>query len=202
MDCPRCGRYARRPPTTLARFVTCMSARSRALRRANLVDALRSFGASVPWLCLVALAGDSVVDIAFSRAHLDSGHPLLVLAPMGVLPAHQGRGAGAALVSEGLRRAAETEFPLVAVVGHAAYYPRFGFEPAAALGLEAPFDLPAEAWRAYRLPEYTPAARGTVVYPEAFAVRRARRWRPGLTLASARGWSSTRWSGCAAVVVT
>jgi putative acetyltransferase len=137
---------------------------------ANLVDALRSSGASVPWLCLVALAGDSVVDIAFSRAHLDSGHPLLVLAPMGVLPAHQGRGAGAALVSEGLRHAAETEFPLVAVVGHAAYYPRFGFEPAAALRLEAPFDLPAEAWMAYRLPEYTPAARGTVVYPEAFAV--------------------------------
>ena len=55
------------------------------------------------------------------------------------------------------------------VVGHPEYYPRFGFEPAGALGLEAPFDLPAAAWMEYRLPAYTPAARGRVIYPQAFA---------------------------------
>ena len=50
-----------------------------------------------------------------------------------------------ALVSEGLRHAAQTDFPLVVVVGLPEYYPRFGFEPAGAMGV-----------------------RGTVVYPVAF----------------------------------
>lgn len=137
---------------------------------ADLVDALRASGVHVPELCLVVLRGDAVVGhIAFSRARLDSGHPVLALAPMGVLPEHQRQGVGSALVSEGLRRAAETDFPLVVVLGHPAYYPRFGFEPADALGLGAPFAVPAEAWMMRRLPAYRRDARGTVVYPEAFA---------------------------------
>ena len=137
---------------------------------ADLVEALRSSGVHVPELCLVALQGGSVVGhIAFSRAQLDSGHPVLALAPVGVVPAHQRRGAGSALISEALRRAAETDFRLVAVVGHAGYYPRFGFEPAAGLGVTAPFDVEAAAWMAYRLPAYRREARGTVVYPDAFA---------------------------------
>ena len=94
---------------------------------------------------------------------------MLALAPMAVLPEHQRSGAGSALVTESLRRARETDFPLVIVVGHPEYYPRFGFEPAEALGLEAPFELPSEAWMAYRLPAYAPAATGTVIYPPAFA---------------------------------
>jgi putative acetyltransferase len=88
---------------------------------------------------------------------------------MAVLPGHQRSGAGAALLTESLRRARETDFPLVIVVGHPDYYPRFGFEPARALGLEAPFEVPSEAWMAYRLPAYTSAATGTVTYPQAFA---------------------------------
>jgi putative acetyltransferase len=136
---------------------------------ADLADALRASGDHVPELCLVATYRGSVVGhIAFSRARLDSGHDVLALAPMGVVPERQKRGAGSALVSEGLRRAAETDFPLVVVVGHADYYPRFGFEPAGALGVHAPFELPAEAWMAYRLATYSPDLRGTVAYPEAF----------------------------------
>ena len=138
---------------------------------AALVDALRESGAHVPELCLVVLAHDGPIagHIAFSRARLDSGPEVLALAPMAVLPGYQRSGAGSALVAEGLRRAAETDFPVVIVVGHPEYYPRFGFEPANALGLEAPFEVPAEAWMAYRLPAYTPAAAGTVIYPHAFA---------------------------------
>lgn len=137
---------------------------------AQLVEALRDDDAHVPELCLVAIHEGSVVGhIAFSRARLAFGPQVLALAPMAVLPEHQRHGAGSALVSDGLQRAAETHFPLVIVVGHADYYPRFGFASAGALGITAPFDVPPEAWMAYRLPAYTPEARGTVVYPEAFA---------------------------------
>jgi putative acetyltransferase len=137
---------------------------------ARLVEALRDSDVHVPELCLVAFLDGSVVGhIAFSRARLASGPQVLALAPMAVLPQYQRRGAGSALVSEALRRAAKTRFPLVVVVGHAEYYPRFGFESADALGIKAPFDMPTEAWMAYRLPAYTPEARGTVLYPDAFA---------------------------------
>jgi putative acetyltransferase len=137
---------------------------------ANLVDALRAARAHVPELCLVALDRSSVVGhVAFSRAHLSSGSAVLALAPIGVLPEYQRRGAGSALIRGALTRAAQTEFPLVIVVGHAAYYPRFGFEPAEALGVHAPFPMPPETWLAHRLPAYRTDARGTVAYPEPFA---------------------------------
>jgi putative acetyltransferase len=136
---------------------------------AQLVEALRESDVHAPALCLVALQDRSVVGhIAFSRARLETGPEVLALAPMAVLPEYQRQGAGSALISEALARAAETRFPVVVVVGHADYYPRFGFEPANALGIEAPFDVPPEAWMAHRLPAYTREARGTVVYPDAF----------------------------------
>lgn len=136
---------------------------------ADLVDALRASQVHVPELCLLALRAGAVVGhIAFSRARLDSGHPVLALAPMAVVPEHQRQGVGSALNSEALRRAAETDFPLVVVVGHPAYYPRFGFESANRLGVAAPFAVPAEAWMAHRLPAYRPEVCGTVIYPEPF----------------------------------
>jgi predicted N-acetyltransferase YhbS len=136
---------------------------------ADLVDALRAAGDLVGELCLVAERGGAVVGhIAFSRARLESGDEVLALAPVGVLPAHQGTGAGSALNREGLERAARTEFPLVVVLGHAGYYPRFGFGPASALGVIAPFAVPAENWMALRLPAYRPSARGTLRYAAAF----------------------------------
>ena len=135
-----------------------------------LVEALRRSDAHVPELCLVALeAGEVVAHIAFSRARLGSGHDVLALAPMGVLPELQGRGYGTALVTEALRRAAETAYGLVVVVGHAGYYPRFGFEPARPLGIIAPFPVPDEAWMVHALPRYEPRMRGTLTYADAFA---------------------------------
>jgi putative acetyltransferase len=136
---------------------------------ADLVDALRTAGAHVPELCLVALAGDAVVGhVMFSEARLRNGEPVLALAPMGVLPDRQRRGIGAALARESLARAAGTSRPLVVVVGHGAYYPRFGFEPGEKHGIVCPFPVPAEAWMVHLLPAYRPEVRGTVVYPAAF----------------------------------
>jgi putative acetyltransferase len=137
---------------------------------AKLVDDLRMEGALVRDLCLVATEGEAVIGhIAFSRAMLDpSGHEILVVAPMGVLPDHQRQGVGMQLIGQSMRRAALTDFPLVSVLGHPEYYPRFGFEPARPLGVDPPFDVPDEAWMARKLPRYTDEAKGTVRYADAF----------------------------------
>ena len=137
---------------------------------ADLVEALRAEGAHVPELCLVAEeSGEVIGHVMFSRAGLGGGE-VLALAPVGVLPARQGQGVGSALCREGLRLAGTTGYPLVIVLGHAGYYPRFGFEPARPLGIEAPFEVPDESWMACRLPRYDAAARGTVRYARAFGL--------------------------------
>jgi len=136
---------------------------------ADLVDALRGHGA-LPELCLVAEEDDRLVGhICFSEATLASGHPVLALAPMAVVPERQRAGIGSGLVLAGLENARTTGFALVVVVGHPEYYPRFGFERASAIGLEYPGEVPDEAWMALRLPAYEPAARGVVVYAPPFA---------------------------------
>jgi putative acetyltransferase len=141
------------------------------IAEAKLVDELRAAGDLVPELCLVAEEGGAVVGhIAYSRARLDSGHEVLALAPMAVLPERQRHGIGSALVRQSLERAAGTEFPLVVVLGHPEYYPRFGFEPGAAHGVLDPYGVAPEAWMVHLLPAYTPHARGLVTYAEAFSL--------------------------------
>jgi putative acetyltransferase len=136
---------------------------------ADLVDALRAVGDHMPDLCLVAVEGDAVVGhLFFSVARLASGDEVLALAPMAVTPDRQRDGIGSRLVEDGLQRASATAFPLVVVLGHPGYYPRFGFEPAGAYGVRAPWDVPAEAWMVLRLPAYRPEARGLVSYAAAF----------------------------------
>jgi putative acetyltransferase len=141
------------------------------IAEAKLVDGLRAAGDLVAELCLVAEEdGEVVGHIAYSRAGLDSGHHVLALAPMAVLPERQRGGIGSALVRESLDLAARSEFPLVVVLGHPEYYPRFGFEPGAAHGVLDPYGVPPEAWMVHLLPAYTPEARGLVTYAEAFAL--------------------------------
>jgi putative acetyltransferase len=136
---------------------------------ADLVDALRGSDAWLPDLSLVAEDDRDVVGHAlFTIAGLDSSAEVLSLAPMAVLPGRQRSGIGGALVREGLERARATAYPLVAVLGHAEYYPRFGFEPGSAYGITTPYDVPDEVWMVLPLPGYDPGIRGEIVYPPAF----------------------------------
>jgi len=74
------------------------------------------------------------------------------------------------LINEGLEQAKAAGYPSVIVLGHADYYPRFGFKSASLWGIQAPFDVPDEAFMALEL---TPGAlkdvSGVVQYSEAFS---------------------------------
>ena len=95
---------------------------------------------------------------------------ILMLSPLGVLPARQGRGIGAALTRAALDIADARDEPLVVVQGHPGYYPRFGFVPGRTIGVLPPEHLGAidRAWMARRRPGGDPTVRGRVTYPPAF----------------------------------
>ena len=61
------------------------------------------------------------------------------LAPMSVLPEFQRQGIGSQLVESGLRTVREAGHPFVVVLGHAEYYPRFGFVPASRWGISSEY---------------------------------------------------------------
>jgi putative acetyltransferase len=100
----------------------------------------------------------------------DSSRRVLELGPMSVEPERQRRGIGSALVREALRRAEDRSEPLVLVLGHPTYYPRFGFSPASELGIAPPDpSIPDEVFMAIALRAYDPALRGRVAFPPAFS---------------------------------
>ena len=133
---------------------------------AEIVDALRASHDHVPALCPVAeqegeLAGHGVGHVERARA--------LALGPLAVAPARQNAGIGSALMHAVIERASATEFPLIALLGHPAYYPRFGFRPAAeTFGITTKYEAPPEAWMALALPAYEPHLRGRFDYPDGF----------------------------------
>jgi putative acetyltransferase len=61
------------------------------------------------------------------------------LAPVAVLPAFQNQGIGGELIRAGNARCAELGLEAIVVLGHADYYPRFGFSARTAESLQAPF---------------------------------------------------------------
>lgn len=139
---------------------------------AGLVDALRKdAGAWLPGLSHVALAGEEPVGHALlTRCHIDDS-PALALAPCAVLPGQQGRGAGSAAVRSVLEAAREAGERTVVVLGHPAYYPRFGFSPCSGFGIAPPAgqEWPDEAFLALSLDSGRPPS-GTVRYAAAFGL--------------------------------
>ncbi len=94
---------------------------------------------------------------------------VLAIGPVAVLPELQSRGIGSALMSAAMGLAIARAVPALVLLGHPAYYPRFGFGSARSVGLEPPAAAwPDAAWMARLLPAWTDAMRGTVRYPEAF----------------------------------
>ncbi|MEY9874213.1 putative acetyltransferase [Streptacidiphilus sp. MAP12-33] len=137
---------------------------------ADLVDALREDAeAWLPQYSVVAFAPDDEIvgHALLTRCHVD-GVPALALAPVAVLPAWQRQGAGAAMTRALLATAHAAGEQLVLVLGHPAYYPRFGFVPASGYGIRPPFEVPDEAMMALALDPGRPVPGGSIRYATAF----------------------------------
>jgi putative acetyltransferase len=66
---------------------------------------------------------------------------------MAVLPEHQRRGVGSRLVETGNRQLHIAGCPFIVVLGHAAFYPRFGFRPARTIGVTCEWDVPDDVFQ-------------------------------------------------------
>lgn len=114
----------------------------------RLVEALRKNGGVL--LSLVAIADGRVVGhILYSTVSIESGGKQTTgagLGPMAVLPELQRQGIGVKLVEEGNRRLREAGAPFIVVLGHPAYYPRFGFIPARRCGLRCEWKVSENAF--------------------------------------------------------
>lgn len=102
---------------------------------------LREGAAATPELCFTALVGTLLVGSIRLSPLTVGGEPALLLGPLAVDPAFEGRGIGAALMEMSLGRAREDGHRLVILVGDEPYYARFGFRRTpAGLDLPAPVD--------------------------------------------------------------
>jgi len=140
---------------------------------ANLVDQLRADGdILLEWTA--EIDGEIVGAVQYSPLRLarPSGETLAAaLAPLAVRPAHQRQGLGARLVEATLPLLrARGDLESVVVLGHPAYYPRFGFSAdAASATLIDPFDAGA-AFMALPLTQDAPAGRARPIYAPAFGL--------------------------------
>lgn len=129
-----------------------------------IVAALRKADALT--ISLVAeLAGRVVGHVAFSPVTLSDGTPdWYGLGPVSVLPEHQRRGIGGALIREGLSRLRTRGARGCCLVGHPEYYKRFGFQNPVGLAHEG---VPPEVF--FVLPFDGRCPQGTVQFHDAFA---------------------------------
>jgi putative acetyltransferase len=138
---------------------------------ADLIEALRTRGQVL--LSLVAERGTELVGhCLFSPVTLAAGGNICAvvgLGPMAVIPALQRQGIGTLLVQYGLEHCRQADYDGVVVLGHAAYYPRFGFAPASRYAIRCEYDVPDEVFMAieFRLGALQECA-GTAKYQPEF----------------------------------
>ena len=138
----------------------------------RIIEALGRDGLIV--LSLVATEDTKVLGhILFSRlgVEVDGAKVRAVaLAPMAVLPGHQSKGIGSALIRRGLELLPGLGIEAVILVGHVDFYPRFGFSPALASHLASPFQG-SGAFMALELkPGALAGTEGVCRYPAAFGL--------------------------------
>ena len=111
---------------------------------ADLVRMLEGDGDAL--VSLVAERDGAIVGhVLFSRMDVEADGSMLPaagLAPVSVLPGSQGQGIGDRLIRAGLDALREQGVAISFVLGHAEYYPRFGYSPELAARFASPFAGP------------------------------------------------------------
>ena len=128
-----------------------------------IIAALRAAGALTVSL-VTEVDGRVIGHIAFSPVTISDGtRNWYGLGPVSVLPEYQRRGIGSALIREGLSRLKALDAGGCCLVGHPAYYRRFGFENAPGLVCEG---VPPDVFFALSFDGQAP--QGMVEFHEAF----------------------------------
>jgi putative acetyltransferase len=131
---------------------------------ARLIEKLEKDGSI--WLELVAEQDGKIVGhILFFPIGVLGKLGALGLGPMSVDPRVQKKGIGSMLVRAGLGEAQQAAVPIVFVLGHEKYYPKFGFSVEATKEFESTYKGPHFMAIRFR---YGPPMSGELVYPEAF----------------------------------
>jgi putative acetyltransferase len=114
-------------------------------QESNIVDALRTNGGAL--LSLVGTVNGQVAEhIMYSPLTVAENVHGVALGPMAVVPEYQRRGIGTKLIEAGNRKIKDAGYPFIIVVGHAEYYPRFGFRSASEYGIKCEWDVPDEVF--------------------------------------------------------
>lgn len=138
---------------------------------ADLVEALRADTSWIDGLSIVTTgqAGTVVGHALLTRCHVDDT-PALCLGPVAVLPEHQKTGAGSAAIRAALQAAKDGGELYAVVLGHPAYYPRFGFTRASEHGIGLAVSVPDDALMALALDARHALPSGTVRYAAPFGI--------------------------------
>lgn len=135
----------------------------------GLFETLWEAGDVIPEFSFTALAGGGVVGHVTASPATVANDPVVAVGPIGVLPDHQGRGIGSALIDALLGAVDAADVPLVGLLGAPQYYGRFGFRPATGLGVIAPHPDWGDAFQVRPLTAHTESLAGPFQYAPAFS---------------------------------
>ena len=94
--------------------------------------------------------------------------PVLILAPMSVVPSQSHRGIGTVLVEEAVKRAKDNGFAAIIAAGQPDYYGRLDFVPSSKSGIHCNLPVPEDMVMMIELDSDAVAGGGIVNYSEPF----------------------------------
>lgn len=141
---------------------------------AELVEKIRAEDTYLKELELVEVIEDKIVGHALlSQAVIQNEtkeviNKGVVLAPLSVLPTHQGKGIGKRLI-KALEEKIANRCSFISILGSPSYYSQFGYKEAANFDIKAPFEVPSEY---FLIKEMTKdgleSSEGMLIYNKAF----------------------------------